>query len=161
VKRTALQKSFFITYLLLIGLCVGAELSVGALVAPVIFFPSGFLGEGVLSHFQSGVLMTQVFLRFNVLLMVCTSLIVIYEIYMSASKNRDFISAFLLFVVLSGALAFVLYFTPYIVEAQKAGAAATGTADFKKIHELSELVIKVVLVGQIALFFRRVWVELR
>ncbi|MDR1554916.1 MAG: DUF4149 domain-containing protein [Campylobacteraceae bacterium] len=161
MKKTALQKSFFTTYLLLIGICIGAEITVGALVASVIFFPGAYLGEGVLSHFQSGILMTQVFLRFNILLMICTFFMAAYEIYSYFIKNQDFISAVILFIVLAGALAFVLYFTPYIVEAQKLGAEATSTKEFKDIHSFSELVIKAVLVGQIALFFRRVWIELK
>jgi hypothetical protein len=161
MKKTALQKSIFTTYLLLIGICIGAEITVGALVASVIFFPGAYLGDGVLSHFQSGILMTQIFLRFNILLMVCTFFIAAYEIYSYFIKNHDFVSAVILFVVLVGALAFALYFTPYIVEAQKLGAEATSTKEFKNIHNLSELVIKVVLIGQISLFFRRVWIEFK
>ncbi|MDR2342212.1 MAG: DUF4149 domain-containing protein, partial [Campylobacteraceae bacterium] len=133
----------------------------GALVASVIFFPGAYLGDGVLSHFQSGILMTQIFLRFNILLIICTFLIAAYEVYSYFIKNHDFISVVILFVILTGALAFVLYFTPYIVEAQKMGAQATSTKEFKDIHSFSELIIKVVLIGQIALFFRRVLIELK
>jgi hypothetical protein len=161
LNKTALQKSFFTTYLLLIGICIGAEITVGALTASVIFFPNAYLGDGVLSHFQSGILMTQIFLRFNILLMICTFFMVAYEIYSYFAKNQDFISVVLLFIVLAGALTFALYFTPYIVEAQKLGAEATSTKEFKDIHGFSELTIKVVLIGQIALFFRRVWREFR
>ncbi|MDR1285358.1 MAG: DUF4149 domain-containing protein [Campylobacteraceae bacterium] len=161
MKKTAFQKSLFTTYLLLIGVCIGAEITVGALVASVIFFPSAYLGDGILSHFQSGILMTQVFLRFNILLIICTFLITAYEIYLYFTKNQDFISAVILFIVLMGTLAFVLYFTPYIVEAQKLGIEATSTKEFKDIHNFSELAIKAVLIGQIALFFRRVWVEFK
>jgi uncharacterized protein (DUF486 family) len=128
-------------------------------VAPVIFYPSAFLGDGVLSHFQSGVLMTQVFLRFNILLMICTFVMLSSEVYAYLRGGRDMASAVLLFVIICGALAFVLYFTPYIVDAQKIGAEATTTAQFRKIHDYSELVIKVVLAAQVALFVRRLWVR--
>ncbi|MDR0579057.1 MAG: DUF4149 domain-containing protein [Campylobacteraceae bacterium] len=161
MKKTALQKNIFTTYLLFIGICIGAEIAVGALVASVIFFPGAYLGDGVLSHFQSGILMTQIFLRFNILLIVCTFFIAVYEVYSYFIKNHDFISVVILFVVLAGVLAFVLYFTPYILEAQKMGAQATSTKEFKDIHSFSELVIKIVLIGQIALFFRRVLIELK
>lgn len=160
MKSLAVRKSFFALYLLAIGLLVGVELAIGLLAAPVIFFPVGFLGENMLSHFQSGVLMTQIFLRFNVLLMLCTLFMLCYEIYLF-SKSRDFISIVLMFIVLVGSLAFVLYFTTYIVEAQQAGAYATSTQEFKDIHKQSETVLKIVLLGQIGLFFRRIWTETR
>ncbi|MDR1460161.1 MAG: DUF4149 domain-containing protein [Campylobacteraceae bacterium] len=158
MKKTAFQKSLFTTYLLLIGICIGAEITVGALVASVVFFPSAYLGDGVLSHFQSGILMTQIFLRFNILLILCTFFMAAYEIYSYFVKNQDFISAVILFIVLVGVLAFVLYFTPYIVESQKLGVEATSSQEFKDTHSFSELVIKAVLIGQIMLFFRRVWI---
>ncbi|MFV0480803.1 MAG: DUF4149 domain-containing protein [Campylobacteraceae bacterium] len=161
MKKTALQKNIFAAYLLFIGILVGVELSVGALVAPVIFYPTSFLGEGVLTHFQSGILMTQIFLRFNLLLMVITLFLLSFEVYIYFSKRFDFIGAVFLFIALVGSLLFVLYFTPYIVDAQKLGAAATASEEFRNIHKASELVIKVVLFAQIALFFRRIWVEFK
>ncbi|MDR1975681.1 MAG: DUF4149 domain-containing protein [Campylobacteraceae bacterium] len=159
--KTSWQKSMFITYLLLLGLCIGAEIAVGVLAAPVIFFPDRFLGEGVLDHFQSGVLMTQIFLKFNVLLMLSTLLIAAYEIYLYRTKRYDLASALLFSVALLGSLAFVLYFTPYIVEAQKAGAEATATTEFRSIHNWSEIVMKAILLAQVGLFFRRVWLYLK
>ena len=55
-------------YLFLLGICIGSELAIGIFMAPVIFYPSQYIGEGVLSHYQSGQLMTQVFLKYNILL---------------------------------------------------------------------------------------------
>ncbi|MDR2081468.1 MAG: DUF4149 domain-containing protein [Campylobacteraceae bacterium] len=159
--KTSWQKSFFITYLLLLGLCIGSEIAVGMLAAPVIFFPSAYLGEGVLSHFQSGVLMTQIFLKFNVLLMFCMLLITAYEIYLYKIKNYDFASAVILFIALLASLAFVLYFTPYIVEAQKSGAEITASTEFRSMHGWSEIVMKIILLSQVGLFFRRIWIILK
>lgn len=155
------QKSLFTTYLLLLGICIGSEIAVGMLVAPVIFFPTSFLGEGVLNHYQSGILMTQVFLKFNVLLMLCMLLITAYEVYMYRIKKHDFVSAVILFIALLGSLAFVLYFTPYIVEAQKMGAEVTATTEFRSVHGWSEIVMKAILISQVSLFFRRIWLVLK
>ncbi|MDR1007789.1 MAG: DUF4149 domain-containing protein [Campylobacteraceae bacterium] len=159
--KSSWQKSFFIVYLLLLGICIGAEIAIGMLTAPVIFYPDNFLGIGVLNHFQSGILMTQIFLKFNVLLMFCMFLAAIYEIYLYRIKKYDFISAVVLFIALFGSMAFVLYFTPYIVEAQIAGLEVTATVEFKNMHNWSEIVMKVVLLSQITLFFRRVWLFLK
>ncbi|MDR0761489.1 MAG: DUF4149 domain-containing protein [Campylobacteraceae bacterium] len=159
--KSSWQKSFFIVYLLLLGLCIGAEVAVGVLTAPIIFYPDNFLGVGILDRFQSGILMTQIFLKFNVLLMLCMFFAAIYEIYLYKIKKYDFISVVILFIALFGSMAFVLYFTPYIVEAQIAGAEATATEAFKNIHGWSEIVMKVILLSQITLFFRRVWLFLK
>lgn len=160
MQNTTLVKSIFITYVLLIGICIGIELSVGALVAPVIFYTSSFLGDGVLSHFQSGILMTQIFLRFNLILMVLTMGFVIYEIYLYFIKRNDLVCNIMLFIIVTGALMFVLHFTPFIVEAQSIGAEATITDKFLSMHKQSEWVIKVVIIGQIGLFFRRIWLTI-
>ncbi|MCD8545194.1 MAG: hypothetical protein LRY52_10250 [Sulfurospirillum cavolei] len=55
------MKSLTSLYLMVLGVALGVEIAAGAFVAPVIFFPQKYLGEGVLTHFQSGILMTQVF----------------------------------------------------------------------------------------------------
>ncbi|MDR2100784.1 MAG: DUF4149 domain-containing protein [Campylobacteraceae bacterium] len=159
--KTAWQKSFFTVYMLVLGICIGSEIAVGMLAAPVIFFPSAYLGDGVLSHFQSGILMTQIFVKFNVMLMFCTLLIVAYEIYLYKIKSYDFVSSVIFFIILLASLAFVLYFTPYIVEAQKSGAEVTASAEFRSVHGWSEIVMKVILLSQVSLFFRRIWTILK
>ena len=59
-----------VIYVVMLGIAIGVEIAAGAFIAPVIFFPQKYLGEGVLTHFQSGILMTQVFLKTNMLLMI-------------------------------------------------------------------------------------------
>lgn len=161
MTTTIWQKFFFISYLLLLGICIGVELAVGVLTAPVIFFPIKFLGEGVLSHYQSGILMTQIFLRFNVLLMMVVLFLVIYEIYVYFIKKSDIVSFVMMFFIVVCSLLFVLYFTPFILEAQSQGSIATQTDKFKNMHKGSEFAIKIVMVSQITLFFRRLWLGLK
>ncbi|MDR3178250.1 MAG: DUF4149 domain-containing protein, partial [Campylobacteraceae bacterium] len=96
-----------------------------------------------------------------VLLMPCMFLAAMYEIYLFKIKKYDFISVVILFVALTGSMAFVLYFTPYVVEAQNAGMEATNTEEFKSMHYWSVIVMKAILLSQIALFFRRVWLVLK
>ena len=59
-----------VVYLWCLGVMVGMELAAGIFVAPVIFFPQKLLGEGVLSHFQSGLLMTDIFVRMEMILLI-------------------------------------------------------------------------------------------
>ncbi|HEF3520623.1 TPA: DUF4149 domain-containing protein, partial [Campylobacter jejuni] len=49
--------------LFLLGSIIGVELILGIVVAPVIFYPANLIGEGVLSHFQSGLMMTRIFIK--------------------------------------------------------------------------------------------------
>jgi hypothetical protein len=53
-------------------------------------------------------------------------------------------------------MAFVFYFTPYILDAQKLGAKATATAEFASMHKASEFVMKAMMLAQVVLFFIRV-----
>ncbi|WP_096014806.1 DUF4149 domain-containing protein [Campylobacter lanienae] len=145
-------------YLFLLGICIGAELAIGIFMAPVIFYPSQYIGEGVLSHYQSGQLMTQVFLKYNILLIFISSLILLFEIVnLKGSESFNYkISAFFLSLIISLlAMSFVFYFTPYILQAQKIGAEATATVEFVSMHKASEFVMKAMLLAQVALFFIR------
>ncbi|MDY3133183.1 MAG: DUF4149 domain-containing protein [Campylobacter lanienae] len=145
-------------YLFLLGICIGAELAIGIFMAPVIFYPSQYIGEGVLSHYQSGQLMTQVFLKYNILLIFISSLILLFEILnLKGSESFNYkISAFFLSLIIALlAMSFVFYFTPYILQAQKIGAEATATAEFLSMHKASEFVMKAMLLAQVALFFIR------
>ena len=145
-------------YLFLLGICIGSELAIGIFMAPVIFYPSQYIGEGVLSHYQSGQLMTQVFLKYNILLIFISSLILLFEIVnLKGSESFNYkISAFFLSLIIALLpMSFVFYFTPYILQAQKIGAEATATAEFLSMHKASEFVMKAMLLAQVALFFIR------
>lgn len=153
-----MQKSLIGSYFLFLGAIIGIEFAAGALIAPIIFFPAAFIGEGVLTHFQSGILMTQVFLRFNIILLVFIVVAWIFEAYMFKVGKKD-VWTFLLVVCISVcAYLFVFYFTPFILEAQKQGAEATRGAEFSKMHKWSEIDMKALMMLQITLLFRRVWV---
>lgn len=146
-------------YLFLLAALVGIEISLGIFVAPVIFYPHKFIETGVLTHFQSGILMTQIFLKYNYVLLA-TSLFAFAFDAISLRSNDSFgvrISGFMLsFINLGLAVLFVFYFTDFIVQAQAAGEAMTkGNAQFDAIHNLSEWVMKVMMVVQVMLFFLR------
>lgn len=148
------------SYLFLLALIIGVEISIGAFLAPVLFFPAKYIGEGVLSIFQSGQLMTQVFLKYNTLLIAVCLVSIIYELINLIKNKEDSFnfkfSAFMLsFIVLGLASSFVFYFTPYIVNAQSLGELATTTNDFARIHKASEIVMKIMIIAQTILFFVR------
>ena len=135
---------------------IGTELTLGILVAPVIFFPQSIIGEGVLTHFMSGQMMTKIFLKFNYVLLFISAFVAVSELFDLRKKlacSLKFSTFMLSFLNLALALSFVFVFTPFIVQAQNLGAEATQTAEFAKMHSTSEYVMKVMLVLQLILFF--------
>ncbi|MBN1838723.1 MAG: DUF4149 domain-containing protein [Campylobacterales bacterium] len=152
------MKSFTLLYLGFLGIAIGVEIAAGALVAPIIFFPQKYLGEGVLTHFQSGILMTQVFLKMNILIGFVALYSIIYEVQvMMARKNNDFFSLILSLSVLISTGLFLFYYTPFIVHTQQLGVEQTATQAFSTMHKQSEWVIKVLMLTQVVLFIRRGW----
>lgn len=150
------MKSFMLLYLVMLGIAIGVEIAGGAFIAPVIFFPQKYLGEGVLTHFQSGILMTQFFLKMNFLIGFVALYSLVYEVYVwIMRKNYDFASFGFSFIafVLTGL--FLFYYTPFIVHAQNLGADATTTEAFNTMHKQSEWVMKALMVIQFGLFIRR------
>ena len=135
---------------------IGTELTLGILVAPVIFLPQSIIGEGVLTHFMSGQMMTKIFLKFNYVLLFVSAFVAVSELFDLRKKlafSLKFSTFMLSFLNLALALSFVFIFTPFIVQAQSLGAEATQTAEFAKMHSASEYVMKVMLVLQLILFF--------
>ena len=152
------MKSLMVVYLAMLGIAIGVEIAAGAFIAPVIFFPQKYLGDGVLSHFQSGILMTQVFLKTNMLLSIVALYSLIFEITSWVKKNKnDIFSTICALLGVGLSAVFVFYHTPFIVEAQAQGALATATEAFNTMHKQSEVVMKSLMVIQLSLLFRRVW----
>jgi len=151
------MRSMMVVYLLCLGMMIGLELAAGAFVAPVIFFPQKLLGDGVLSHFQSGMLMTEIFLRMNFLLVFFSVISFTFELLMWISKAKSSDKASFLFSVTALVLTtlFVYYYTPFIVTAQSAGEIETASDAFRTMHKQSEWVMKGLMMVQIGLFIRR------
>lgn len=143
-------------YFLLLAVVIGTELTLGILVAPVIFFPQSIIGEGVLTHFMSGQMMTKIFLKFNYVLLLVSAFVAVSELFDLRKKlafSLKFSTFMLSFLNLALALSFVFIFTPFIVHAQSLGAEATQTAEFRQMHVASEWTMKLMLFAQLALFF--------
>ena len=154
------MKGFMVIYLAMLGVAIGIEIAAGAFIAPVIFFPQKYLGDGVLTHFQSGILMTQVFLKMNLVIGFITLYSIIYEVQVwMMCKNYDFISFLLSLVMVVTTGLFLFYYTPFIVHAQQLGAVETTTEAFANMHKQSEWVMKLLMVTQFGLFIRRSWLS--
>lgn len=143
--------------LFLLAAMVGIELILGIVVAPVIFYPQDLIGDGVLSHFQSGLMMSAIFAKMAFVLVVVSSLVFLFELYSFFKSTRKFQLRFsilmlsLLIMILS--LVFAFYFTPSILALQNLGENAVASDEFKAIHSASEVVIKILAILQVFLYF--------
>lgn len=137
-------------YQFLLASLIGIELTLGILVAPVIFYPQKAGVVNALSHFQSGLIMGELFVKMGYLLLGISTFSLIFEFF-SLKKNllRLFIS--LLIALLS--CIFVFYFTGFILQAQNLGEQVTQTQEFQSIHQWSEWTLKLIVALQIILFF--------
>lgn len=126
------------------------ELFIGIVVAPIIFFPSSIIGDGVLSHFQSGLLMTQVFVKFNYLLLFVSFFNIFYEIFTNKLASFRVIFSFLIVIL---ALLFVFYYTQNVLNMQELGI--TNSDEFNTNHKQSEILFKVMVALQFILFFTK------
>ncbi len=150
-----IKKWIFGLYIVVLGVCAGAIFALGIFVAPVIFVPDPILGKGVLSHFQSGLLMSKIFVHFNYLLGFTAFFMLFYEFRAFFSLDKDKLSFFIAIVFIYCAGLFILYYTPYILHAQ--AISAIQTSSFANMHKGSELDFKIMLFALLGLIFRRIY----
>lgn len=144
-------------YIILLGIALGVEIAAGAFIAPVIFHPEHYIGEGILTHFQSGILMTQVFLKTNMVLIIVASYCFLFELVQWIRlKERDSVALSLTVGALVLTSLFVFYYTSFILEAQNMGSSATITPMFAKMHKESEWVIKLLMITQLVLIIKKI-----
>lgn len=143
--------------LFLLAAMIGIELILGIVVAPVIFYPQNFIGDGILSHYQSGILMTQIFIKMGYLLLIVSIINILFEIFSYFREKFNFKIKFskliLSLIILILSLVFVFYFTEQIISMQKLGEQATTSTEFTGIHSASEITLKIILASQIFLYF--------
>lgn len=146
-----------IAYLMLLGITAGAILVEGVIVAPVVFNASDYLHTMELSRFQSGLLMTEVFVRTNVLLNLTATMVLIYELWYFLKRNREWVGILSGLTIVTTSYLFTFYFTPMVLEAQKLGEKMAEDASFNTVHKASELDFKILLIALIVLFCVRAY----
>lgn len=128
-------------YFFLLSAMLGIELFVGIFIAPIIFFPEKFSLNLPLTLAQSGMLMSEIFIKLGYLLIGVSAIGVFYSFW-----NLKKLLLIISFLILLLAGIFVFYFTPIILQAQSLGA--TDTQSFQQIHSLSEYAIKLIALLQ-------------
>jgi len=133
----------------------GAVMVLGAMVAPVVFNPNKILVDVALDHFNSGIIMGEIFHRFSYWIYFVATVVIIYEAAMYKLGQRDAIAFGSAITVIFSSLMFSAVYSPKILSMQAIGVEATQSDTFKNVHLASELDFKILAVGLIVLFIRR------
>ncbi|CAA6814395.1 MAG: Membrane protein [uncultured Sulfurovum sp.] len=129
-------------FIIILGMTLGAGLLAGVVVAPTIFNSEAVLGSALLTRFQEGLLMTQVFERLAYLVNFLVIIAILYEVIkFKAFENTRWTMMFTFLVAATGLL-FTSYYIPQILEMQTLGEAATMGETFTNVHKGSELNFK-------------------
>jgi len=133
------------TYMVIItlGAVLGAGLLAGIVVAPTIFHSEVFLGSELLSKFQEGLLMTQVFERLSYAVNFLVVLVILYEVIKYKAFESDRWSLMTTFLVAGTGLMFTSYYMPDILEMQLSGELMTQSDAFINTHKGSEINFKI------------------
>lgn len=144
-------------YLLIIAMTVGAVLILGAFVAAVVFHSEVYLTIPLLSRYEEGKLMGEIFRRFTYWGYITTVVIVWYEIVRFKSMQIDKIAIMAALGSVSTLLLFSGVYSPKMLEFQQLGELTMMNNSFESLHKASEIDFKIMLVMLLVLFVRRAY----
>ncbi|HEX5328801.1 DUF4149 domain-containing protein [Sulfuricurvum sp.] len=145
-----------VMYLLLIAMTAGAVLVLGAFVAAVVFHSEIYLTLPLLSRYEEGKIMGEIFRRFTYWAYFMSIVITVYEVSRYKVMQIDKIAILSAMGSLSTLLLFSAVYTPKILEYQVRGEAAID-GSFEALHKASEIDFKILLLMLVILFGRRAY----
>jgi len=145
-------------YLVMLAATFGAVLALGAIVAPVVFHTDKILSGMLIDHYNAGIIMGEIFRRFSYWIYAVALFVIIYEAALYKTGKRDAIAFGSAFVVVFTSLLFSGVYSPKILAMQALGAEATQSDTFANIHIASEIDFKILALGLIVLFVRRLMI---
>lgn len=152
------QSYLEVSYILVLSFVFSGTLILGAIVAPVVFHSSEFIGGVVLSRFQNGELMSEIFARFSTILNFSILFLVAIEAlsYKKFFNNMIYVLVFIFFLVAS--LLFSFYFASIIFDLLKAGEAVINQniQGFETLHKLSEYDFMVIMLTSLAMLIYKI-----
>lgn len=146
-----------VTYLLTIGMTVGAVLILGAFVAAVVFHSEVYLSIPLLSRYEEGKIMGEIFRRFTYWSYIMAAIIVGYEIARFKAMQIDRISIMAALGSVGTLLLFSGVYSPKMLEFQQLGEVAMMNNSFESLHKASEIDFQILLVTLLVLFCRRAY----
>ncbi len=152
-----MKKNIYIdfAYLIMLAATFGAVIVLGAIVAPIVFHTDRILEIALIDNYNAGIIMGTIFHRFSYWLYFTAFFIIVYEAVMYKSGKRDNIIFVAVVTTVFSSLMFSAVYSPKILAMQSLGREATQSDTFNNIHIASELDFKMLAVGLIVLFIRR------
>ncbi len=147
---------FDVAYLLLIAMTAGAVLVLGLFVAAVVFHSEAYLTLPLLSRYEEGKIMGEIFRRFTYWSYFMAAVIAFYEVSRYKVMQIDKVAILSALGSISTLLLFSAVYTPKILEYQAKGEAAIDES-FEALHKASEIDFKILLVMLLILFCRRTY----
>jgi len=144
------------TYLLMLGMTIGAVFILGAFAAPVVFHSELYLSIPILSRYEEGKIMGEIFRRFSYWSYGLATIIAIYEVSRYKVMQIDKVAILSAFASIGTLLLFSAVYVPKILEYQGRGEGAMDES-FEALHKASELDFKILLVVLSILFLRRAY----
>lgn len=149
-KRAAVD----VIYLLFIGMSIGAILILGIFVAAVVFHSEVYLTIPLLSRYEEGKIMGEIFRRFSYWAYAMVVVIAVYESVKYKTMQIDKVAVLSAMGSIGTLLLFAAVYTPKMLEYQARGEAAMDEG-FEALHKASEIDFKIMLVMLLVLFCRR------
>jgi hypothetical protein len=134
----------------------GAVVILGVFVAAVVFHSEIFLSVPLLSRYEEGKIMGEIFRRFSYWGYGMALIITAYELYRYKMMQIDKVSILSAMGAIGTLLLFSAVYTPKILEYQAMGEQAIDEG-FEALHKASELDFKVLLAMLLILFGRRAY----
>lgn len=145
-----------VLYLLLIAMTAGAVFVLGVFVAAVVFHSELFLSVPLLSRYEEGKIMGEIFRRFSYWAYFMAAVIAVYEVSRYKVMQIDKVSILSAMGSIATLLLFSGVYVPKILEYQSRGEAAIDES-FEALHKASEIDFKILLLMLVILFGRRVY----
>ena len=155
-----MKKYIDIGYLLVVGMSLGLVLTLGILVAPVVFH-ANFYAHANLSHYQMGLVMSEIFRRGNYWLNGVAIAIILYEGYQYKSFRRDLLALPAAATAVLMIFLFTLYYTKAILSFQMRGATIVNDPRFQALHKGSEIDFMLLALSLFLLFTRRAYLLIK
>ena len=146
-----------VMYLLTIAMTVGAVLILGAFVAAVVFHSEVYLSIPLLSRYEEGKIMGEIFRRFTYWSYIMAIIIVVYEAARFKAMQIDRVSILSALGAVGTMLLFSGVYSPKMLEFQQLGEVAMMNNSFESLHKASEIDFKFMLVTLLILFVRRAY----
>lgn len=143
------------SYFIVLAATFGAVIVLGAVVAPVVFHTDKILVDMLLDNYNAGIIMGEIFHRFSYWVYFVAIYVILYEAMRYKTGERDAVAFGAAVTVVFTSLMFSGIYAPKILEMQAVGIEATQSDTFQNIHAASEIDFKILALGLLVLFVRR------